>query len=73
MLTGMLARARSYPGLKQVSLSVGVTQEAARNLYDALGFDLYGHEQHALKVGDTYVDEEHRVLWLVDQPTQKTA
>jgi hypothetical protein len=33
-----------------------------------LGFEVYGYEKHALKVGETYVDEEHRVLWL-QEPT----
>jgi hypothetical protein len=27
-----------------------------------------GYEKHALKVGETYVDEEHRVLWLQEPP-----
>ena len=66
-LTRMLARVRGYPGLEQVSLSVSVSQEAACRLYGTLGFEVYGYEQHALKVGETYVDEEHRVLWLVDR------
>jgi ribosomal protein S18 acetylase RimI-like enzyme len=64
MLTHMLDRVRGYPGLEQVSLSVSVSQEAACRLYRALGFEVYGYEKHALKVGETYVDEEHRVLWL---------
>jgi len=64
MLTRMLDRARSYPGLEQVSLSVAVTQETARTLYDALGFRVYRYERRSLKVGETYVDEEDRVLWL---------
>ena len=64
MLTHVLDRARSYPGLEQVSLNVAVTQNAARALYDALGFNVYGYERRALRVGDTYVDEEHRVLYL---------
>ena len=64
MLTQMLDRVRGYSGLEQVSLSVSVRQEAARRLYSALGFEIYGYERHALKVGDTYVDEEHMVLWL---------
>ena len=64
MLTQMLARVRGYPELEQVSLSVSVLQEAARQFYSTLGFEVYGYERHALKVGDTYVDEEHRVLWL---------
>lgn len=64
MLAQMLHRVRGYPGLEQVTLSVSVPQEAARRLYSALGFEVYGYEKHALKVGETYVDEEHRVLWL---------
>ena len=64
MLTRLLGYARTYPGPGQVTLSVAVTQVATRNLYDALGFRVYGYEQHSLKVGDTYVDEEGRVLWL---------
>jgi len=69
MLTQLLDRVRGYPGLEQVSLSVSIPQEAARRLYSALGFEVYGYEKHALKVGETYVDEEHRVLWLQEPPS----
>jgi ribosomal protein S18 acetylase RimI-like enzyme len=68
MLTQMLHRLRSYAGLEQVSLGVSVSQAAARQLYSALGFEVCGYEKHALKVGETYVDEEHRVLWLQESP-----
>jgi ribosomal protein S18 acetylase RimI-like enzyme len=68
MLTQMLDRVRGYPGVEQVSLGVSVSQEAARRLYSALGFEVYGYEKHALKVDGTYVDEEHRVLWLQKPP-----
>ena len=64
MLDRILKRVRGYSGLEQVSLSVSIPQEAARRLYNALGFEVYGYEKHALKVGATYIDEEHRVLWL---------
>jgi ribosomal protein S18 acetylase RimI-like enzyme len=64
MLTQMLDRVRSYAGLEQVLLSVSTRQDATRRLYSALGFEVYGYERHALKVGDAYVDEEHMVLWL---------
>jgi ribosomal protein S18 acetylase RimI-like enzyme len=64
MLTQLLDRVRGYPGLEQLTLSVSIPQDAARRLYRALGFEVYGYEKHALKVGETYVDEEHRVLWL---------
>ena len=68
MLIQMLDRVRGYAGLEQVTLSVSVSQEAARRLYSALGFEVYGYEPHALKIGETYVDEEHRVLWLQEPP-----
>lgn len=70
MLLQLLERARSYAGLEQVTLSVSVPQAAVRQLYRALGFGVYGYEQHALKVGETYVDEEHMVLWLQAPPTE---
>ena len=73
MLTQLLDRVRNYPGLEQVTLSVSVPQEAARRLYSGLGFEVYGYEQHALKVGETYVDEEHRVLWLQEPPAVECA
>ena len=69
MLTFMLDRVRGYPGLEQVVLSVSTLQEAARGLYTSLGFEVYGYEKNALKVGDTYIDEEHRVLWLHAMPS----
>jgi ribosomal protein S18 acetylase RimI-like enzyme len=68
MLTQMLDRVRGYPGLEQITLGVSVPQEPARRLYSALGFEVYGYEKHALKIGETYVDEEHRVLWLQEPP-----
>lgn len=68
MLTQLLDRVRGYAGLEQVTLSVSVSQEAARRLYRTLGFEVYGYEKHALKVGETYVDDEHMVLWLGTPP-----
>lgn len=64
MLTRMLHRIRGYSGLEQVALSVSVTQAAARQLYHTLGFEVYGYEKHALKIDQTFIDEEHMVLWL---------
>jgi ribosomal protein S18 acetylase RimI-like enzyme len=68
MLSLLLNRLRDYRDLEQVALSVATSQDAARRLYDALGFEPYGYEKHALKIGETYVDEEHRVLWLRSSP-----
>jgi hypothetical protein len=45
-----------------IILTVGAGQAAARRLYSSLGFELFGHEPHALKVGDVYVDEDYMVF-----------
>ena len=48
--------------LEQIVLAVATCQEPARRLYRSLGFETYGTEPHALKIGDIYVDEEHMIL-----------
>lgn len=72
MLSLLVDRVRDYPGLEQVSLSVSIPQEAARRLYRVLGFETYGYEKRALKVGEVYVDEEHMVLWMTDATRSST-
>jgi ribosomal protein S18 acetylase RimI-like enzyme len=64
LVTELIKRARSTPGLEQITLSVGTTQTAATQLYRSLGFEVYGRAVRALKVGDHYVDEELMVLHL---------
>lgn len=65
LLAELIARARTYSGLEQLVLGVSITQKGARGLYRSLGFEPFGLERHALKVGTHYVDEEYLVLWLV--------
>lgn len=57
LLTEVLRRAQSISGVEQVTLAVGHTQSAARELYESLGFRFYGREAHALKIDDVYIDE----------------
>ncbi len=64
LLTEVIARARAAPGLEQLQLAVTTHNTPARNLYAALGFETYGVERHALKLGERYFDEELMVLWL---------
>jgi RimJ/RimL family protein N-acetyltransferase len=45
-------------------LAVASGQKAARKLYSRLGFQVYGREPQALKVGQTYADEELMTLLL---------
>ena len=64
MLRALLERAAKIRGIEQIMLSVATTQIAAVRLYRSFGFESYGCERRALKVGDRYVDEEHMVLYL---------
>ena len=60
----MLERAGKIEGLGQILLSVTETQTAAIGLYRSLGFESFGREPLALKIGDRAIDEEYMVLRL---------
>jgi len=54
---------RLLPGIEQVALAVSSQNAGARGLYESLGFEMYGCEKRASKIGDAYVDEELMVLY----------
>lgn len=58
----LLKMARADRRLEQILISVAVSQSAARRLYRSFGFEVYGTEPRALKIGKEYVDEEHMIL-----------
>jgi ribosomal protein S18 acetylase RimI-like enzyme len=62
LLTRLLELAKQDSSLEHLLLAVATSQKAARQLYHSLGFETYGTEPGALKVGSTYVDEEHMIL-----------
>jgi ribosomal protein S18 acetylase RimI-like enzyme len=64
LFTELLQRAGAQPGLERITLCVATTQTAARGLYVSLGFQPYGCEPNALKIGETYIDEDLMVLRL---------
>jgi ribosomal protein S18 acetylase RimI-like enzyme len=64
MLQTVLQRASTIAGLEQVLLSVAATQSAAFGLYQSLGFESWGCEPRALRVGDRYLDEHYLILRL---------
>lgn len=64
MLTEVLQRAASMDGVEQIILAVAAPQAAAVALYRSLGFVSFGREPRALKIGDSYVDEEYMILRL---------
>ncbi|MFZ1138746.1 MAG: GNAT family N-acetyltransferase [Candidatus Sulfotelmatobacter sp.] len=64
IMQAVLERGAAINGVEQILLSVTATQTAASALYRALGFQSFGCEPGALKVGDRYIDEEYMVLRL---------
>jgi ribosomal protein S18 acetylase RimI-like enzyme len=64
LLQTLIERVKTYPNIKKLNLSVMTTQGEAKKLYASLGFEVYGFERNALKLGDTYIDAEDMVLFL---------
>jgi ribosomal protein S18 acetylase RimI-like enzyme len=64
LMEELLRRVRSQPELEQVTLAVASGQAVARALYLLLGFQVYGREPQALKVGEVYADEDLMTLLL---------
>ena len=62
LLTQLLEVARQDASLEHILLSVATQQTAAHQLYRSFGFETYGTEPRALKVGATYADEDHMIL-----------
>lgn len=59
-----IKKAVEMEDIEQINLAVVTTNEPAKRLYTSLGFEVYGTEKRALKLNDTYVDEDHMVLFL---------
>ena len=66
LLTALIESARTLPDLKWIVLSVTVERHPAQRLYRSLGFEAWGVEPHALRVGDDYFDEQHMALRITD-------
>jgi RimJ/RimL family protein N-acetyltransferase len=64
LLSALLERARQIPDLEEVQLSVATSQTAAHKLYKSLGFESYGRERRALRVGEQFTDEDYMALSL---------
>jgi ribosomal protein S18 acetylase RimI-like enzyme len=64
MMCALLERAARLEGVEQISLSVAATQDAAAALYRSLGFESFGREPRALKIGERYIDEQYMILFV---------
>jgi len=71
LLEALLERAKQDASLEQIQLAVATVQSAARQLYRSRGFQSFGIEPNALKVGANYVDEDHMILYT--RPTSRDA
>jgi ribosomal protein S18 acetylase RimI-like enzyme len=64
LIATLLGKAREDASVEQILLAAAAQQKAAGELYRQFGFETYGIEPRALKVGSEYVDEEHMILRL---------
>jgi len=64
LIAALLRKAREDSSLEQILLAVAAGQKAAWQLYRSFGFEVYGTESRALKVGSEYIDEDLMVLRL---------
>jgi ribosomal protein S18 acetylase RimI-like enzyme len=63
LLGELIGLVQLLPGMEQVALAVSRENVGAKTLYESLGFEVYGCERRALKIGGEYVDEELMVLY----------
>jgi ribosomal protein S18 acetylase RimI-like enzyme len=62
LMRDAIRRVRDIEGLENLLLGVMITQTAARQLYESLGFVVYGREVRALCIDGQYYDEEFMTL-----------
>ncbi|WP_296228975.1 GNAT family N-acetyltransferase [Ralstonia sp. UBA689] len=63
LLDAAIAHARAARVL-QIQLCVNAENPRAQALYRNAGFETFGIERRAMRVGERFYDEEHMVLWL---------
>ena len=64
LMNEAINQARNLEGIEQIYLTVVSSNSAAKRLYSSLGFEVYGTEKRALKIDQTYFDEDLMVLFL---------
>lgn len=61
LMAALVERATADSSLEHILLAVAGPQDAAKALYRSFGFETYGTEPNALKIGESYVDEDHMI------------
>jgi len=64
LLAHLVADVRRDPRILQLILTVTETNLSARTLYERAGFRSFGVEPRAIRVGDTFFDKNHMILFL---------
>jgi RimJ/RimL family protein N-acetyltransferase len=64
LLLKLIERARHTDGLEQLILTVTTGNTNALQLYQNAGFEVFGQERCAMKVGNEYFDKTHMILFL---------
>jgi len=62
LMQAAIAHIRRLDGISQIQLSVSASAPGAQQLYESLGFEVWGVEPDALRYGGRCVDEHHMVL-----------
>lgn len=60
-----IKEAKTLPGLEKIHLSVGEYNLSAIKLYKNAGFEIFGNEKKAMKIGTDYVDDFLMVMNLL--------
>ncbi|MFJ6210182.1 GNAT family N-acetyltransferase [Lysinibacillus sp. NPDC092081] len=64
LMVDAINKARELKGVEQLTLTVVSTNASAKRLYSSLGFEVFGTEKKAMKIGQEYFDEDYMVLFL---------
>lgn len=64
LMVEVINKARELKGVEQLHLTVVSTNASAKGLYSSLGFEVFGTEKRALKIGQQYFDEDYMALYL---------
>jgi ribosomal protein S18 acetylase RimI-like enzyme len=59
-----IKKAKELDEIEQIYLTVVTTNDPAKSLYSSLGFKVFGKDKRAIKLDNTYFDEDLMVLLL---------
>lgn len=69
LMEGAIKWAELQAGVRQVHLVVSGRTPIARQLYQSLGFTLWGIEPAALRINGELVDDEHMMMVISERPS----